>query len=188
MNSPESFRQSPERLRAQAIAALVPFMLDGSPDEERKARLAAEGLLDDYNAGTPKELQLATQIVALSWSALACLRTAVAAKNLSMNEMLRLQGNAIALDRACQKSTRALAARRKERAKDPNGLTMENWKWDEGVFQLVVNQALDKLTDANDRLASYMEVHGPTGGEPPKKPIVLPEQMTMSVLAKRVGG
>ena len=35
--------------------------------------------------------------------------------------MLRLQGMRIALDRLSQKSTKALEARRKERAQDPDG-------------------------------------------------------------------
>ena len=109
--------QSPERLRAHAIAALVPFFVDGPSSDETAARLAAEGLLDDYNAATPKELQLSTQIIALGWAAMACLRAAVAAKHLSVDDVLRLQDNAIALDRSSQKATKALEARRKERAR-----------------------------------------------------------------------
>ena len=70
--------QSPQRLRAHAIATLVPFFADGSAGDEQNARVAAAGLLNDYNAATPKELQLSTQIIALGWAAMACLRTAVA--------------------------------------------------------------------------------------------------------------
>ena len=64
----DSSIQSPERLRAQAVAALVPFFIDGPNSDVKIARLAAEGLLDDYKAATPKELQLATQIIAGSFA------------------------------------------------------------------------------------------------------------------------
>ena len=185
--------QSPERLRAQAIAALVPFFADGSTGDENTARLAAEGLLDEYQAGTPKELQLATQIVALGWAAMACLRTAVAAKNLSIEDILRLQDSAIALDRASQKATKALHARRKERAKHPHAMTLENTRWDEGVFQLTINQALEKLSDANAKLAAYMATLAPPApvlpvALAPKLSFLFAEQMTPSVLSRRARG
>jgi hypothetical protein len=182
--------QSPERLRAQAVAALVPFFVDGPTTDVKTARLAAEGLLDDYGAVTPKELQLATQIVALGWAALACLRTAAAAKNLSVDGMLDLQDSAIALNRSCMKATKALDVRQKERAKNPRAMTLENTKWDEGAFQLAINQALDKYNDANAMLAAYMVTLEPAA-EPVapkiKLPILSAEQMTPAVLARRAG-
>jgi hypothetical protein len=177
--------QSPERLRAEAIAALVPFFADGSSNDETAARVAAEAVLDDYGAATPKELQLSTQIIALGWASMACLRAAVAAKHLSTNDVLRLQDNAIALDRSSQKATKALEARRKERAKNPKAMTEENIRWDEGVFQLVINQALEKLTDANAKLAAYMATWAPPVVSEPKLPILFAEQMTPTVLARR---
>jgi hypothetical protein len=196
--------QSPERLRAQAIAALVPFFSDGSGSDEKTARLAAEGLLDDYQAGTPKELQLSTQVIALGWAAMACLRTAVAAKNLSIDDILGLQDNAIALDRSSQKVTKALQLRRKERTKHPHSMTLENTRWDEGVFQLTINQALEKLTDANAKLAAYMatleqaapavlEQTTPVAPAAPaaaksKLSFLFAEQMTPSVLSRRTRG
>jgi hypothetical protein len=177
-----------ERLRAQAIAALVPFFSDGSGTDETAARRAAEGLLDDYNAATPKELQLSTQIIALGWAAMACLRAAVAAKHVSMNDVLRLQDNAIALDRSSQKAAKALAARRKERAKNQKAMTAENTRWDEGVFQLTINQALEMLTNANAKLAAYMMTSAQTVVPVPKLPILFAEQMTPAVLARRARG
>ncbi|MDR3534831.1 MAG: hypothetical protein P4L90_30240 [Rhodopila sp.] len=176
--------QSPERLRDQAIAALVPFFLDGPASDPKAARLAAEGLLDGYNAATPKELQLSTQIVAFGWASLACLRTAVAAKNLSIDDVLNLQDSAIALDRSSQKATKALEARRKERAKNPQAMTPENTRWDEGAFQRAINQAFEKLADANAKLAAYMATLVPVETKP-KLPILRAEPMTPAVLARR---
>lgn len=158
--------QSPERLRKHAIANLVPFFVESPDSDPTTARLAAEGMLSGYNATTPKELQLATQIIALSWASMACLRAAVAAKNLSMDDVLRLQDHAIALDRSSQKTTKLLDARRKERAKKPKAVTPENMRWDEGAFQMAINQALEKLTDANAKLAVYMASLS-AGTEPP---------------------
>jgi hypothetical protein len=157
--------QSPDRLRRHAIANLVPFFVAKPDNDPTGARVAAEGILDGYNAKTPKELQLSTQIIALSWAAMACLRAAVAAKNLSMDEILRLQDHAIALDRSSQKATKALDARRKETAKKSKTVTSENLRWDEGAFQLAINQALEKLTDANTKLAAYTASLSP--GEAP---------------------
>jgi hypothetical protein len=148
--------QSPDRLRRHAIANLVPFFVESPDSDPTTARLAAEEILNGYNATTPKELQLSTQIIALGWASMACLRAAVAAKNLSMEDILRLQDHAIALDRTSQKATKALDARRKERAKKTKAVTPENMRWDEGAFQLAINQALEKLTDANAKLAVYM--------------------------------
>jgi hypothetical protein len=188
--------QSPERLRGQAIAALVPFFLEGPNSDVQEAREIAAGLLDDYRAVTPRELQLAAQIIAQGWAVMACLRTAVAATNLSVMEKLTLQESAIKLDRASQKSTKALEASQKQRAKNPNAMGPEQTDWHEGEFQRAINQALEKLTDANMKLAACMAKPGfqgsvPVGGAavpraPQQKRIFLAaEQMTPTVLARR---
>jgi hypothetical protein len=180
--------QSSERLRAQAIAALVPFFVDATTGDDGTARLAAEGLLDDYRAVTPKELQLAAQIIALGWAAMACLRAAMAIRQISIEEVLNFQDDAIALDRASQRSTKALDARRKERVRNPSALTIENTRWDEGVFQLTINQALEKLTNANARVVAVATTPAlpvePKQAPKPKLPILFAEQMTPSVLAR----
>ena len=173
-----------DRLRDQAVAALVPFFVDGPSDDLATARLAVVGLLDGYQAATPKELQLSAQIVAFSWAAMACLRTAMAAKNLSIEEILRLQDHAIALDRSAQKATKALEGRRKERARHPKAMTAENVQWDEGAFQLAINHALEKLNEANDKLSAYIATVAPAPVKT-KLPILSTELMTPSVLARR---
>src|SRR6202034_1849438 len=89
--STQSSPQLTERLRAQAIAALTPFFIDGHTCDETSARVVAGGMLDDYNAATPKELQLSTQIIALGWASLACLSAAMVVKDESLDEMLRLR-------------------------------------------------------------------------------------------------
>ena len=132
--SPQSPEGPPERLRAQAIAALVPFFADGRTCDEKAARIVAEGVLDDYKAATPEGLQLSAQIIALGWASLACLSAAMVVKDKSLNEMLRLQDAAVALHRSSQKAIKALDARRKERAKNPRAVTQENARWDEAAL------------------------------------------------------
>jgi hypothetical protein len=75
---------------------------------------------------------------------------------MKLEEMLRLQDAALALHRSSHKATKALEARRRDRAKNPQALTQENSRWDEGAFQLAINQAMDKLTHANAKLAGFM--------------------------------
>ena len=192
--------QSPERLLGQAIAALVPFFLDSPTSDVKAAREMASGLLSDYQAVTPKEIQLAAQIVAQGWAVMACLRTSVAAKNLTLDEKLNFQESAIKLDRASQKATKALEASQKQRANKPGAMTPESTQWDEAAFQRAINQALEKMNDANAKLAAYMATLGPQAqslvtGVPvvpaaiaskPKLPFLSVEQMTPSVLARRL--
>lgn len=174
--------QCPERLRAQAIAALVPFFVDARTCDETAARVVAESMLDEYKAGTPKELQLSTQIIALGWASLACLSAAMVAKDESLEEMLRLQDAALALHRSSHKATKALEARRKDRAKNPQALSPENSRWDEGAFQLAINQALDKLQHANAKLAGFTAAQVE---QKPKLSFLSVEPMTPAVLARR---
>ena len=120
----------------QALAALVPFFLNDPNGDTIAAREAAKASLDCYKAATPKELQLATELVAYGWASLACLGAASSVKNASIDEMLDWQDAAIALNRRSTKTAKALEARQKERTKSPKAMTVENTRWDEGAFQL----------------------------------------------------
>ncbi len=173
-----------ETLRHQAISALVPFFTENPTIEPKSIRVVAEQMLDGYRAVTPKELQLAAQIVALGWAAMVCLRAAVAVKNLSIDQVLGLQDNAIALDRSSRKVTRALKTRQKERTTNPRALTLENTQWDAAEFQAVIKGAREKMDDANARLAAYMATLIPIKPKV-KLPILSAERMTPSVLLSR---
>jgi hypothetical protein len=174
--------QIPERLRDQATAALVPLFVDGPSSDVAAARAAAASVLAGFNAATPKELQLATQIIAFGWASIACLRTAMAAKNLSIDEVLLLQTHAIGLDRSARKATKVLDAQRKQKAIAP-----EDRQWDDNAFRLAINQAMEKLNDANAKLAAYMATLAPIETKP-KLSLLFPEPMTHAVLARRRRG
>ena len=72
-------------------------------------------------------------------------------------------------------------------------MTVENTQWDEGAFQLAINQALDAYNDASAKLAAYMATLEPVAPKATPEPVApktkLPflsaEQMTPSVLARR---
>ena len=158
--------QSLERLRAYAAAALAPFFTGTATGCVTTARLAAEGMLNDYQAATPNELQLSVEIIASSMATLACLSAASVAKHESIDEMLRLQRDALRLNRASDKATKVLQARRKQRATNPNAVAAAHTQWDEGLFQRAINQALDKTTAANARVEAYMASLKPVANTP----------------------
>ena len=157
MQDVSSPTQSTERLRAYASAALTPFFAGAANGCETAARNTAESLLNDYRAATPKEIQLSAQIIASGLATLACLSAASVAKHDSLNEMLRLQREALKLHRTSDKATKMLEARKKQRTTNPRTMTAAHTKWDEGTFQRAINQALDKFNDSNARVAAYME-------------------------------
>jgi hypothetical protein len=188
-HAPQSPGPSPDssahRLRDQAIAALVPFFVDGSATDEQTARVVAAGLLDDYKAATPNEFQLAAQIIALGWASLVCVSASLVEKDRSVEEMLRLQGYAIALDRLSQKATKALATRRKERSRNPDAMAPEHTLWDDGAFQLAIGQAAEKMTEANAKWATFMTTLAPAPSPAPKLSRLFGEPMTPAVLDRR---
>jgi hypothetical protein len=172
----------PHHLRDQAIIALVPFFIGAG--DATAARTVAAGLLDDYKAATAKELQLATQIIALGFATLACLSAAMVVKDESLDDMLRLQGYALALDRSSQKFSKALTARRKERAHHGPEMAEENTSWDEAAFQSAIDHALHGMTEANAWLATLRTDPAPIE-PPPRLSVVFAEPMTPAVLARR---
>jgi len=176
--------QSFERLLAHAIAALAPFFIDGAKGDMAVARGAVASLLDDYKPVTPRELQLAAQLVALSFASLACLGAASATRSESIDAMLDFQDAAIALNALSEKSSKALAASQKERVKNPRALTPEKTRWDEGAFQRILNKALEKHDEANAKVADYIATFAPVVKKT-KLPILSAEPMTPSVLTRR---
>lgn len=175
-------------LRDQAIAALVPFFLDAPTGDAAAARAVARNVLEDYNAATDTELQLATETIALGFASLACLSAAMVVKDKSLPEMLRLQGYALALDRGSQKAAKALNAQRAERAMNPS-IKRENTAWDDDAFRRTIREALEKMTEANAKLAGFIAALPPVKQKPkPKLVLHSPEPMTRAVLARRARG
>lgn len=89
------------------LGFLAPLFMIGSPGDLASATQAAIQMLASYGARTDKELRLAALTIAFSFGALDSLSRAVAA-DLTVNQLLRLRGNANSLHRAAQKSQEAL--------------------------------------------------------------------------------
>lgn len=177
----------------QALAALVPFFLNYPNGDAAAAREAAKIRLDCHKAATPRELQLATELIAYGWAFLACLSAASSVKDTSIDEMLDWQDAAIAIERLSTKTTKALETLQKERTKNPKAMTVENTRWDEGAFQLGMNRALEKMMLAHTKIAAFKAAMAPCAAKPVpvavvpkiKFPSLSAQQMTSSVLARR---
>lgn len=171
-------------LREQAAAALAPFFMTGTDDAAVAVREAA-ALLDEYAPMTPKELQLAAQIVAYDFAALACLGASATVRTLDLDVMLDLQDSALSMNALSDKSTRALEARRRERERAPHTLSAANTQWDNTAFRKAIARAQEKLLYANTKLAALQQKAPEPTPEPGKPPAVSAEQTTLSLLAHR---
>jgi hypothetical protein len=179
------------RLREQTAAALAPFFMDGTDGDADLASAAAAAMLEDYHAMTPKELQLAAQIVAFSFAALACLGAAATVGRQDLDIMLDLQDSAIALNKLSEKSTKALETRQRERVRTPHLMSPQTTLWDNGGFQTAIGRALEKFLYANSKIPAFAAPEpAPVAATPKldKLPILLAEPMTLALLAKRGSG
>jgi hypothetical protein len=179
------------RLREQTAAALAPFFMDGTGGNAGLASAAAAAMLGDYHPKTPKELQLAAQIVAFSFAALACLGAAASVGSQDLDMMLDLQDSAIALNTLSEKSSKALDARRRDRQRSPHSLSPNAMQWDNAGFQSAIGRALEKFLYANTKIPVLRPAElppAPVKPKPEKLPILSAEPMTLAILAKRGNG
>ena len=93
------------------LAFLAPLFLDAASGDTAAAaaRNAARALLAEYNPRTDSELRRAALIIAFDFGALDALSRSVA-DDLTLNQVLRLRGNANALNRASLQNQKALGA------------------------------------------------------------------------------
>ncbi|HET6605353.1 MAG TPA: hypothetical protein VFG62_01710 [Rhodopila sp.] len=168
--------------REQAANALYPFIAAGVSWDENLGRAVAYEAIDGYAPKTPREIQLSAQIVACSFAAIACLRSAMAAKNLSLAAILRLQEAALKLDDDAAKATAALETRQRERESAPQFQTAESVAWDHVAFNRTMSVALKRMREADSKIPEILP-------KPikPKLRIVASEPMTTSVLAALAG-
>lgn len=173
---------SPDRLRDHAIAALMPFFLEGLTGGRKGAREKAASALDRYQPVTPRDLQLAAQVVAYDAAMMACLRmTETLMQALSVRQAFDWQDVTIKWTKVSLKDLRALEARRKQREKYPDSGVPETAGWEEGAFQRVINQALEGFHTANEAFARLRPDLAPE----PKLTFLFAEPMTPAILAWR---
>jgi hypothetical protein len=85
------------------LGFLAPLFIDIVVGDSAAARDAAQSMLDSYGARNDRELRFAALSIAFSFGALDALSRA-ADRDLPMNQVLRLRGNANALNRAAQQN------------------------------------------------------------------------------------
>ncbi len=100
------------------LAFLAPIFLDAAGGNNDTAREAARSALACYDARTNRELRLAALAIAFSFGALDALSKA-ANPDLTLNQVMRLRGNATSLHRSADKAERALAQERQEPDEQP---------------------------------------------------------------------
>nr|WP_294531332.1 hypothetical protein [uncultured Rhodopila sp.] len=91
------------------LTFLAPLFLSAVSGDAAAAREAARALLAAYNPRTDNELRRAALIIAFDFGALDALSRSVA-DDLTLNQVLRLRGNANALNRASLQNQKALEA------------------------------------------------------------------------------
>lgn len=170
--------------REQAANALYPFVASGVAWNESLGRAVAYEAIDGYGPKTPREVQLSAQIVACSFAAIACLRSAVVAKNLSVAAILRLQEAALKLDDEAAKATVALESKQRERQRAPQTVTSDSVAWDHTTFNRTMNVALKRMREADSKIA---EILPKPKSITPKLRVVAAEPMTTAVLAALAG-
>jgi hypothetical protein len=99
------------------LAFLAPLFLDAAGDTGA-AREAARALLESYEPHTDRELRHAVLVIAFSFGALDALSRSVDSE-LTVNQVLRLRGNANALNRAALQNEQALEALRTQPPEAP---------------------------------------------------------------------
>jgi hypothetical protein len=102
----------------KTLAFLAPLFLDTPAADIAAARQAASATLAGYAVRSDRELRLAALIIAFSFGALDALSRAINPV-LSMNQMLRLHGNANALNRAAHLNETRLLALQRQSAGEP---------------------------------------------------------------------
>ncbi len=98
---------------ARILAVLAPLFLDAAGNDPEAARRAASDMLASYDPRNDREIRLAALIVAFSFATLDALSRA-AEPGLSVSMVLRLRGNANALNRASELNERRLEAFRRQ--------------------------------------------------------------------------
>lgn len=118
MSNTENQPAAPTDIIFQGILAfLLPFFLRPAFGDAGNAALTIIQLVEAYNAATPRELDLAGQIVILSTAAMDSLRRS-AAPDLPDNKVLRYRASAASLTRSAARLQKTLDALQK--ARDPD--------------------------------------------------------------------
>jgi hypothetical protein len=144
------------------VAFLAPMFLAVSGGDLHHARLAAIETVNTYRSRDPMDLLSIAQIVAFGLTTLSSLSLSLA-EDLSLSMMLRLRGNATALNRATEKCRKAL------REAGPAGLLPQHLPDPDAGGEEYLNEetVLANLSRAEHRIA---EREAPAAAPQPPAP------------------
>ncbi|WP_428486182.1 hypothetical protein [Rhodopila sp.] len=140
-----------DMLMALLINLLAPMFLTDGTSDLRLARMAAMETVNGYRARSGADLLMIVQIVAFGLAALGSLSLSMA-DDLPLLLILRLRGNAAALNRAAEQNRRALEkSLHAETPSAPDPAEFDDV--DDAMVADVVRQAQTRVADAQARLA-----------------------------------
>jgi hypothetical protein len=151
------------------LAFLAPVFLGAATGDIGAAQEAASAMLASYNPRTNRELRFAALSIAFAFGALETLSKA-AGPELALNQVLRLRGNANALNRSAQQNESRLEKLQKQPPVVIETVTMEATH-DAPADTLPASSATtDLLAFARSKLKSMMSIATPAASALPIVP------------------
>jgi hypothetical protein len=152
------------------LAFLAPLFLVAATGDIGAAQEAASAMLASYNPRTNRELRFAALSIAFAFGALETLSKA-ADPELALNQVLRLRGNANALNRSAQQNESRLEKLQKQPPVVIDTLATEATPDTPAEALPASSAAADLLTFARSKLKSMIGIATPAASAPPIIPV-----------------
>jgi hypothetical protein len=152
------------------LVFLAPLFLIAATGDIGAAQEAASAMLGSYNPRTNRELRFAALSIAFAFGALETLSKA-ADPELALNQVLRLRGNANALNRSAQQNESRLEKLQKQPPVVIDTLATEATPDTPAEALPASSATADLLTFARSKLKSMMSIATPAASAPPIVPV-----------------
>jgi hypothetical protein len=152
------------------LAFLAPLFLVATTGDIGAAQEAASAMLASYNPRTNREMRFAALSIAFAFGALETLSKA-ADPELALNQVLRLRGNANALNRSAQQNESRLEKLQKQPPVVIDTLAPEATPDTPAEALPASSAAADLLTFARSKLKSMIGIATPAASAPPIIPV-----------------
>jgi hypothetical protein len=152
------------------LAFLAPLFLVAATGDIGAAQEAASAMLASYNPRTNREMRFAALSIAFAFGALETLSKA-ADPELALNQVLRLRGNANALNRSAQQNEARLEKLQKQPPVEIETVAPEATPDAPAEAVPASSTTADLLTFARSKLKSMMSIATPAASAPPIVPV-----------------
>jgi hypothetical protein len=169
MSQPASHPTITAAIFDKILAFLAPLFLVATTGDIGAAQEAASAMLGSYNPRTNRELRFAALSIAFAFGALETLCKA-AGPELPLNQVLRMRGNANALNRSAQQNEARLEKLQKQPAVEIEPVATEATQDAPANALPASSAAADLLTFARSKLKSMMSIAPPVASAPPIVP------------------